>query len=201
MASVPHSVPQPDTILRYNAGAVAIHWLTAMLVIVQIYIGFTFGEMERGPERSAWFAWHKTIGATILILTFVRLAWRLTHKPPAFPPELPRWERVAAVWNHRIFYILLFALPLSGLLAISGGADEATTGLVGGLRLPLIPGISEAAGDAAGGLHGPLVFATLALLALHVGAALKHQFLDRTRSAGRMPPFRERDGTQTAPVD
>ena len=201
MASVPHAVPQPNTILRYNNGAVLIHWLTAALVAAQIYVGIVFGEMERGPARGEWFTWHKTLGVTILILAFVRLAWRLSHRPPPFPPELPRWERLAAVWNHRAFYVVLFALPLTGLLAISGGADQATTGLVGGLRLPLIPGVSEGLGDAAGGLHVLLVFATFVLLALHIGAALKHQFLDRTRSEGRMWPFRERDGTPTAPVD
>jgi cytochrome b561 len=200
MASVPDAVPQPRLILRYDNVAVLIHWLTAVLVLAQIYVGVTFGEMERGPARGEWFAWHKTLGATILILALVRLAWRLTHRPPPFPPELPRWERLAAVWNHRAFYFVLITLPLTGLLTISGGADQATTGLVGGLRLPLIPGISESAGDRFGGLHEILVWFTIALLVLHVGAALKHQFVDRTRAEGRMPPFRERDRSPTAPL-
>ena len=200
-ATVPEAVPQPDTILRYNNVAAFIHWLTAALVLTQVYVGFTFHNMERGPARGEWFEWHKTIGATILVLALVRLAWRLMHKPPPFPVELPRWERIAAVCNHRAFYFLLIALPLTGLAAVSGGADEATTGLVGGLRLPLIPGLSEAAGDVSGGIHEALVKITIALLVLHVAAALKHQFFDRTRAEGRRPPFRERDGTPTAPVN
>ena len=199
MATVPEAVPQPEVIRRYDNGAVLLHWLTAALVLAQIYVGVTFHEMERGPARGLWFEWHKTLGAAILILALIRLGWRLLHKPPPFPPELPRWERLAAVWNHRIFYVLLIALPLTGLLAISGGADQATTGLVGGLRLPLIPGISEDAGEGAGELHELLVKLTVALLVLHVGAALKHQFFDRTRAEGRMPPFRTRDRTPTAP--
>lgn len=199
--TVPEAVPQPDTILRYNNGAAALHWITALLVLLQVYVGFTFHGMERGPARGEWFEWHKTIGATILILALVRLAWRLAHKPPPYPPELPRWERVAAVWNHRAFYFLLIALPLTGLTAVSGGADEATTGLALGLRLPLIPGISEGFGDWAGETHEMLVKITIALLVIHVAAALKHQFFDRSRAEGRMPPFRERDGTPTVPVD
>lgn len=201
MASVPDTARQEQVILRYNNGAVMIHWLTAALVVAQIYVGFTFAEMERGPARGEWFTWHKTIGVAILVLTVVRLLWRLAHKPPPFPPELPRWERLAAVWNHRAFYVLLFALPLTGLLAISGGADQATTGLVGGLRFPLIPGISESFGDAAGEFHELLVLATLLLLVLHIGAALKHQFADHSRSEGRMPPFRQRDRTPTVKRD
>jgi cytochrome b561 len=201
MATVPEAAPQPETILRYNNGAVLLHWLTVVLLLTQVYVGFTFHNMERGPERSEWFTWHKTIGATILLLAIVRLVWRLMHKPPPFPPELARWERIAAVWNHRAFYFLLIALPLTGLLAISGGADEATTRLAGGIPLPLIPGLSEALGDTFGGVHEALVRITIALILIHVAAALKHQFFDRSRAEGRMPPVRERDGTPTAPVN
>jgi cytochrome b561 len=201
MATVPDAAPQPDLILRYNNGAVVLHWLTALIVVIQVIVGFTFHLMPRGPVRAEWFAWHKTIGATILVLAIVRLAWRLAHKPPPFPSELPRFERIAAVWNHRLFYALLVLLPLTGLIAVSGGATEPTTALVGGLRLPLIPGITEAGGDISGDAHVVLVFTTLALLVLHIAAALKHQFFDRSRAEGRMPPFRERDGTPTVPVN
>ena len=116
----------------------------------------------------------------------------LNNPPPPYPPELPRWERVAAVWNHRIFYVLLIALPLTGLATISAGAGaegESVTRLLGGLPLPLIPGIARESGEPLGDLHVLLVFITLALLVLHIGAALKHQIAGN-RAAGRMPPFR-----------
>lgn len=200
MTSVPAATPQPDTILRYNNGAVFLHWLTALLVIVQVVVGFTFVSLPRGSAQGELFTWHKTIGATILVLAILRLIWRLMHKPPPFPESLPRWERVAATWNHRLFYALLILLPLTGLLTISGGADTATTGLVGGLRLPLVPGISDAGGELSETAHVILVFTTLALVVLHIAAALKHQFLDMSRAEGRMPPFRERDGTPTVPA-
>ena len=189
MATVPQTTDQRRVLLRYNDGAITLHWLTVALVLAQLYVGFTFASMVRGPERDQWFTWHKSIGATILVLSLARLAWRLAHKPPPFPDDLPRWERVAAVWNHRIFYFLLIALPLTGLAAISAG-HAGVTKLVGGIPLPLIPGLSETAGGTLGDVHVLLVFATIALVVLHVAAALKHQFLDRARVAGRMPPFR-----------
>lgn len=201
MTTVPDATPQREALLRYNSGAVALHWITAALVLLQIYVGFTFHGMERGPARAEWFTWHKTIGATILVLAIARLAWRLLHKPPPYPAEMAAWERVAATWNHRIFYLLLLALPLTGLAAISGGADSATTALAGGIPLPLIPGLSEDAGDAAGELHELLVKLTIALLVLHVAAALKHQFIDRSRIAGRMPPFRAPTDEPVRPAD
>lgn len=190
-SSVPDAEPQAR-LLRYNNGAVAIHWITALVVVAQVVVGFTFASMERGAARGDVFTLHKTLGATILVLAIVRLAWRLMHPPPPFPLQLAGWERFAAVWNHRIFYVLLFALPLTGLATISAGASaagEGVTRLLGGNPLPLIPGIPESAGDGLGEAHELLVFVTLALVVLHVAAALKHQFTG-SRAAGRMPPFK-----------
>lgn len=199
MASVPEATPQ-QRLLRYNNGAVLLHWLTALIVVAQVIVGFTFANMERGPAQGDMFTLHKTLGATILLLALIRLAWRIAHPPPPFPIELPRWERIASVWTHRAFYLLLILLPLTGLIAVSGGASaegKFSTPLLGGLSLPLIPGISEKTGDLSGDVHILLVLVTLALLVLHVAAAIKHQ-LQRNRAAGRMPPFRA-EGEQALP--
>jgi cytochrome b561 len=191
MASVPEATPQVQ-LLRYNNGAVLLHWLTAAIVVTQVVVGFMFAGMERGPDRAEMFTVHKTLGATILVLALIRLGWRIAHPPPPYPTELPRWERLSAVWMHRLFYLLLIVLPLTGLLAVSGGASadgRASTPLLGGIPLPLIPGISEDAGEQAGGVHELLVFVTLALVVLHVAAAIKHK-IQGNRAAGRMPPFK-----------
>lgn len=193
MSTVPEATDQ-QRLVRYSNVAVTLHWLTAALVVTQVVIGFTFHNMERGPDRMELFTWHKTVGATILILALLRLAYRLINRPPPFPEELPRWERLAAVWNHRAFYFLLIALPLTGLIAVSGKTDGWFTPLVGGIPLPTVPGISEDGGELSGGVHEVLVFTTLALLVLHIGAALKHQFFVPNRAAGRMPPFRAPGG-------
>lgn len=198
MATVPHATEQ-RRLLRYNSVAVAIHWISALLIVGQVAGGFLFESMERGPERAQVFTLHKTIGVTILLLSLARLGWRVANPPPSYPDGMPRWERVAGTWNHRIFYILLVALPLTGLTAVSARTDGPTTDLIGGIPFPVIPGVPEAAGEALGGLHGALVFTTLALLALHIGAALKHQFVDRARWAGRMPPFRDPSGEDAIP--
>jgi cytochrome b561 len=197
MTSVPEASPQRP-LLRYNNGAVTLHWLTALLVVAQVIVGFTFASMAAGPARGEWFTIHKTLGATILIVSIIRLIWRIVNPPPPYPPELPRWERIAGVWNHRIFYFLLIALPLTGLLTVSAGAaGKSTTALLGGIPLPLVPGIPKSAQDSLGVTHVLLVLITLALLVLHIGAALKHQ-LQANRAAGRMPPFRS-PGEQAVP--
>ena len=179
--------------VRYKSIVVWIHWITAALVVTQVIIGFTFDEfMERGPARSEVFAWHKTLGATILVLALVRLAVRLLNPPPPYPTDFPKWERFLAVWNHRLFYVLLIALPLTGLAAVSGRAEDGTVPLLFGLKLPAIPGISPE--NDFGDVHTVLVFTTLALVVLHVSAALYNQFGSPTNVADRMPPFRATEG-------
>lgn len=199
VASIPEAAPQRP-LLRYNNVAVALHWVTALLVVTQVVVGFTFMSMAQGPQRGDWFTVHKTLGATILILSLARLAWRIANPPPPYPPDRPRWERIAGVWNHRIFYFLLIVLPLTGLLAVSAGASQAgkhTTALLGGIPLPLVPGVPKSAQETFGDTHVVLVFVTLALVVLHVAAALKHQ-IEANRAAGRMPPFRS-PGETTVP--
>jgi len=194
MASVPETSAQHDVLLRYSNGAIFLHWLMALLVLIQVGLGFTFSFLPRGPLHTDLFLWHKTLGAAILLLAIVRLIWRLSHRPPPFPAEMPRWQRLAAVWNHRAFYLLLILLPLTGLTAVSDHAQSGFTELKFGIRLPVIPRVSESLGELAGDVHVGLVFVTLALFVLHVAAALKHQ-LDRDRTAGRMPPFTAPPGT------
>ncbi|MCL6683223.1 cytochrome b [Sphingomonas alba] len=175
------------TAVRYKSIVVWIHWITAAVVVAQVIVGFLFDNMERGPQRADLFAWHKTIGALILILALVRLAVRLMNPPPPYPSDFPKWERFLAVWNHRLFYVLLIALPLTGLLAASGRAENGWVPLKFGLALPAIPGISPDAD--LGDVHVLLVLITLALVVLHVGAALYNQFGSPTNVADRMPPF------------
>jgi cytochrome b561 len=177
--------------VRYRTIVVWIHWITAALVVTQVILGFTFAEfMDRGPARSEVFAWHRTLGAVILLLALLRLAVRLLNPPPPYPSDFPKWERFAAVWSHRLFYVLLIALPLTGLAAVSGRAVDGKVSLLFGLSLPAIPGISEDNGF--GDVHVLLVITTLALLVIHIAAALKNQFSSGTSVADRMPPFRAR---------
>ena len=188
MPSVPETAPQ-SAVLRYSNATVTFHWVTVALVLTQAYLGFTFALSDEGPARDAVFVWHKTVGMIILLLTLARLAYRLKNPPPPFPPELPAWERFAAVWNHRLFYTLLIAMPIVGFIAVSGFASGPTTPIAGGIQVPVIPGVSRGTGELAGEVHEYAAFLLVALILVHIAAALKHQFVDRWRGSARMPPF------------
>ena len=175
--------------VRYRRTVMWIHWITAILVVMQIYIGFTFDDLPKGwDERAFLFAWHKTWGALILLLALARLAVRLLNPPPPYPADYPKWKRFLAVWNHRLFYVLLIALPLTGLAAVSGRAEGGWVPLQLGLQLPAIPGIPK--DNEFGDVHELLVYTTIALVVIHVSAALYNQFVDRGPVAGRMWPFK-----------
>jgi cytochrome b561 len=98
---------------------------------------------------------------------------------------------VAGTWNHRLFYLLLIAMPIGGVVAVSGLSPAPDITLLGGVAFPKIPGISKELGELAGGVHTAAAWLLMALIVLHVAAALKHQFFDRNRAAGRMPPFKD----------
>jgi len=176
--------------IRYRRIVAWIHWITAVIVLTQLYIGFRFNDMPKGPERMELFAWHRTVGALILLLALIRLAVRLMNPPPPYPADFPRWRRFAAVWSHRTLYFMLVALPLTGLAAASGRAEDGLVHLQLGLSLPAIPGVPKE--NEFGDVHEVLVFVTIALLVIHVSAALYNQLFSGGAVADRMPPFRAR---------
>jgi cytochrome b561 len=172
--------------LRYSHGAATFHWLTAALVLGQIYVGFCFHAMPKGPERMEMFTVHKTLGATILLVSLLRLAYRMMNPPPPYPADMPRWDRTLAVWSHRIVYAALIAMPLTGLIAVSAKAKDGWVDLLWGMRIPALP-IGD--GEAFGEIHEILVWTTILLLVIHVGAAIYHHLLVRDAASGRMPPL------------
>ena len=171
--------------IRYGGLAVAIHWLSAVLILSQIYLGFAFGNFPKGSaERADLFTAHKTVGVVILLLALTRLAVRFIDAPPPYPADFPKWERRVAVWTHRLFYFLIIALPLTGLAAVSKRAEGGMTELAAGTWFPVVPV------PALGGAHETLAFSMIGLLVIHILAALKNQFVNRGPVADRMPPFR-----------
>ena len=180
-----------EALRRYSNVNVAFHWITAAFVFFQLWLGFSFADLEQSSRQTNLFTWHKTIGSLILLIVLARLAYRLINPPPPYPPELPRWERLAGTWNHRLFYLLLIGLPIGGLLAVSAHTRGSVITLLGGVAIPKVPGVSKQLGELAGEAHSAAAWLLCGLITLHAAAALKHQFIDKNRAAGRMPPFKD----------
>ena len=173
---------------RYSGGAIVFHWVIALLIIANIAIALVTDDWE-GPARRLAMDVHKATGLTVLVLSVLRLAWRLFHRPPPFPATIRPIEAIGARTVHWLVYVLMLALPLSGWTMISAAASHRPLTWYGLFELPYLPVQgARAVGNMAHEVHEVLGYAMIALLALHVLAALKHHFLDGTRLMMRMWP-------------
>lgn len=173
----------------------ALHWLTALLVIGNLAGGHLIDTVmdSADPARKAIgptiVSLHISFGLTILALSLVRLGWRLANPPPPLPAYMTGLERLLTGAVHIGFYTLLLLLPLSGWAMASTGATSGSLAWFGLVSVPPLPLPRSLHGLFRNG-HGLFGWAMLALVALHIGAAVKHRILDRDDLLGRMLPRR-----------
>jgi cytochrome b561/polyisoprenoid-binding protein YceI len=167
---------------RYSWGAIVLHWAIALALAFQLALGFSMPKDERG---FALFQLHKSVGITILLLTLVRLAWRLTHRPP--PAVEGGFQGFLAKAVHTLLYVFMVGMPLTGWAVVSTSRIQVPTLLWGAIPWPHLP-ISNALHDLAEESHEILAWIGIALIALHVAGALRHQFLIKDGLLRRMGP-------------
>ena len=178
----------PTARLRpYSRVAIGLHWLLAAAIVGSLSVGVFMSDLDASPLKLRLYNWHKWAGITILLLSGLRLAWRLTHRPPPDAP-MPAWQRNSAHLTHALLYLLFFAVPLVGW-AYSSAAGFPVV-LFGVLPLPDFVGPDKTLAEAIKPWHGNLAFALAGLALLHAAAALKHHFIDRDGLLGRMWPSR-----------
>ncbi len=169
---------------RYARGAIWLHWIIAILILLQIALGWFMNEVLPDHSLNQRFveSIHISLGLTILILVVARIVFRLTHRPPPLPVGMPRWERLLSSAVHLVFYALMLALPLTGWALVSLGDHPIS---FWGLPWPHLPGVHALLGNPAPKasrkalkhLHVyVLIWIVFLNLALHVAGALKHQF-------------------------
>jgi cytochrome b561/polyisoprenoid-binding protein YceI len=176
--------------MRYGPVAIVLHWLTAAAVAALLAMGWTMVALPVGAAlKFSLYQGHKSVGVTVLLLTLVRLGWRLTHRPPPLPAAMPAWEKRAAAIGHLALYGLLFALPLTGWAVVSTSPLHIPTVLYGVLPWPHLPLPSGlAVNKALVSVHHAAAWTLAVLLAVHVGAALRHHLLLGDDVLARMLP-------------
>lgn len=159
----------------WNLGARCLHWLMAVLILLQGIGGWIGHEMDRSPLKVDVMTAHKSLGVTLLLLAVIRLLWRWAHPAPPPPAGSKPWEIRVAWLSHAALYLLMIALPLSGWLA-------ASTSLIPWKLWWFIPWPSIAPVDPhlheiATEMHEALVWSLATLLTIHIAAALRHHFV------------------------
>lgn len=183
----PASAAAP-TVETYSSAARAFHWLTVLLLLVQIPLGVymvDYGQTTNfaAPTGQMYDA-HKLIGLALLLLIVLRLGYRLAHGAPADEPTIEPWQKVASHANHWGLYLLLVAIPVGGWLAVSLYGPFRPFGI----ELPSLATENKALAEQVFFAHKVAAYALVALIAVHVAAALYHHLIRGDNVLARMLP-------------
>jgi len=190
---------------RYTKTAIVLHWLIAIFIFGMFALGWYMSDLPKeAPKqtsfdlfdlgiytlqlgegispRAFYFNLHKSLGITIFALILIRILWRITHKPPALLTTYKAMERKLATGTHHLLYLLMVAVPLTGLImAIYSkyGVKWFGFDFISGLDNKPIRGAFVKA-------HELIGIILLVVIALHVAGALKHKFVDKDDTLKRM---------------
>lgn len=193
------------TTQRYTKVAIILHWLIALAIFAMIGLGwymtdlpkdgpkqlafdlfdwgiYTWQLAEPGSPRMFYFNLHKSIGLTLFALIVFRLYWRISHKPPAMLSSYQPWERKLATGAHHLLYLLMVAIPLTGLLMSLSSKFG-----INWFGIHVLDGVDDKAlRHTYEALHELGANLMIALLIVHIGGALKHRLIDKDETLARI---------------
>ncbi|MBI2969626.1 MAG: cytochrome b [Gammaproteobacteria bacterium] len=173
---------------RYDSVAILLHWSMFILIATMFGLGWYMVELPQGgSERSFFFALHKSLGLTLALLLFVRIGWRLRHRPPSFPGAMPAWQGRMARAVHFLLYLFMFLQPLSGYLSSSFSGYSTR---FWGIPLPDWGWQNSALNESFTEIHVASSVALLCLIILHVCGAFAHLLGVHENLLPRMLPVR-----------
>lgn len=168
----------------YGRLAIALHWLMALGIFGMFGLGLYMVELT---YYDAWYKGsldlHKSVGIILLSLLCVRFIWRQTTVTPDELPG-PRWQQVTASLIHRLLYLVMLTLMVSGYLIST--ADGRAIEVFGIVQVPALPWSVDNQEDIAGEVHEYLAWGLIGIVLLHACAALKHHWIDKDESLKRM---------------
>lgn len=195
-----------NTPSRYGTVAMTLHWLIAALLLANIALGLYVAEVmaDRDPLHGPALQFHKSIGLTVLVLSVVRVLWRLAHPAPPLPQSMARSTRTLAHISHFLLYLFILVIPLTGWLMVSASRSGAPTNYFGFLEWPSLPFFSHLAGPEKKALHHDfnvahlvLALSALALVPIHIAGAFYHRGREDDVLA-RMIPWARASGDDPA---
>jgi cytochrome b561 len=163
------------------------HWTVAALIVVQIPLAWAMIAMEPGRDKFSAYALHKSLGLTVFALTALRLAWRVVKPTPPLPSNMTSAERWLAGAAHVALYLIVLLMPLAGWCYSSASAYSVS--LFGWFVLPDLVPADETLAEIFKLMHRGLAYLLIAVLALHIAAALHHHLVRRDNVLASMVPF------------
>ncbi len=172
---------------RYGSVAQALHWALAIMILCLAGLGIWLEPMPRGPFKVWLLDLHNAFGVLALLLIVARIAWRLAHPAPPLPSDTPAAVRFASHVSHGTLYGLMAAIPVAGIATMLLRGRGINFGF---LEMPALMAADRAMAKSMEGIHTTMAWILLALVALHVVAALWHHFVRRDMVLRRMLPVR-----------
>lgn len=178
------SAPLPRPAFRYSPGLVAIHWITAALVAASAVLALCAGLFD---DEKFVIGLHRSLGFAVLVIALLRIV----HKRRE--PAAPEWEdrpllRLAAHATHFGLYALLLLVPLLGWLQTSASGKPFMFFDI--FQLPPLMGRNRDVAELLQEMHEFAAFTFMALIGLHVAAALWHRVARRDGVMYAMLPLR-----------
>jgi len=190
---------------KYTNVAIALHWLIGIAILFMFVLGWFMTELpketpktssfdifnlglitweveEEQSQRSFYFNLHKSVGLSLLMLIVLRMYWRFTNRPPAFLSSMKLWEKRLAKATHHSLYLLMFLIPLSGII-MSAGSKYG----IKWFGIKVIPGFDDKASmELFYEVHEIFGLLLLLLLIFHILGAVKHSIVDKDGTLRRM---------------
>jgi cytochrome b561 len=164
---------------RYGSVAITIHWLTALMIALLFATGLLAAAQVDPVAKVALLRAHIPLGAGVLLLTLFRIVWWfVADRHPSPPVDQPAWQQWVAKATHIGLYVVVLVTATSGIATIV--LSGAMPAIIGSATLPNLESVLPRA------VHGIVARLMLGLLALHIGAALYHQFIRGDRLLARM---------------
>jgi cytochrome b561 len=190
---------------KYTSVAIALHWFIGIAILFMFVLGWFMTELpketpkttnfdifnlgfmtweveEEQSQRAFYFNLHKSVGLSLLMLIVLRMYWRFTHRPPAFLNSMKLWEKRLAKATHHSLYLLMFLIPLSGII-MSAGSKYG----IKWFGIKVIPGFDDKAiRELFYEFHQIFGLLLLFLLIFHILGAIKHSIIDKDGTLRRM---------------
>ena len=181
------ALPRGDD--RFDQISIFLHWLTALLIVVQFVSIWAREAVDHQSDlAAALLTLHRSTGLSTWIIVVARLCWRryFAYLPP-FPQSMLKFQQTIAKANEYGLYILLLAMPITGLARVlfRGQSFELFVWEIPALLEP-DPVVRSVFVQA----HAIGAKALMVLIGLHAGAALFHRLVLRDGVLQRMLPRR-----------
>ncbi len=168
----------------YNLLSKLIHWITALLILGLLAVGFYMTELDKSTFKYELYDLHKALGAVVIALTFLRILWHVMKRKPKSLHSHKAWEKAISHLTHALLYLAILVVPLSGwAMSSSGGYAVSFFGL---FDLPALVQKDKDMSELFGEIHEISSIALLLLIGVHMLGAFKHHFVDKDETLQRM---------------